>query len=348
MAATDELLDFVKQGLSRGMTREAIRDALLRAGWAKTQVEEGLLAYADVDCAVPVPRPRPYVSAREVFTHLLMFATLYVSAYTLGSLLFELIDVRFPDPATPQYWEHTTRAIRWSISLLLVSFPLTLFIAAHVARGMRRDPSKRSSRIRRQLTYVTLFIASCVLLGDAATLIYNVLGGELTTRFVLKVLVLAAIAGSAFAYWLWDIRTVDAGRAPEPWNRYAVGAAALAVTATVVAGLWVIESPSEARDSRFDQTRVSALREISRAIDVYYSRNQRVPETLFYLGDVSSADPRDPSDGQVYEYTVRGEREYELCATFSRQSTEPRADFWWHGAGRQCYPLKVRDIRPAR
>ena len=79
MAAPQELLDFVKGGLSRGMTRDSIRDVLLRAGWARTQVEEGLLAYAEVESPLPVPRPRPYVSARDVFTHLLLFATLYLT-----------------------------------------------------------------------------------------------------------------------------------------------------------------------------------------------------------------------------------------------------------------------------
>jgi hypothetical protein len=44
------------------------------------------------------------------------------------------------------------------------------------------------------------------LLGDTTTLIYNLLGGDITTRFILKVLVVAAIAGSAFTYYLLDLR----------------------------------------------------------------------------------------------------------------------------------------------
>jgi len=348
MAVTGELLEFVKDGLSRGMTREAIRDVLMRAGWARTQAEEALLAYADVESAVPVPRPRPYVSARDVFTYLLLFATLYLSAYTLGCLVFDLIDLRFPDRASPRYWVSLSSSIRWWSSLLLVSFPLLLFVAAHIARAVRLDPSKRSSRIRRQLTYVTLFITSSVLIGDATTLIYNVLGGELTTRFVLKVLVLGSIAGSAFAYWLWDVRTADAGRGPGPWNRYAVGGAVLAVTLAVAGGLSAIGSPSEARNRRFDATRVAALREISRAIDVHHAKNRRLPENLYYLASNSGADVRDPATGEIYQYSVTAERDYELCAAFSAPSESARDDFWWHGAGTQCYPLKVRDVTETR
>ena len=42
--------------------------------------------------------------------------------------------------------------------------------------------------------------------GDLITLVYNVLGGELTVRFVLKVITVAAIASTVFGYYLWDLR----------------------------------------------------------------------------------------------------------------------------------------------
>ena len=45
-------------------------------------------------------------------------------------------------------------------------------------------------------------------LDEPGRLLYrsNLLGGDLTIRFVLKVLVVAAIAGSGFAYYLLDLR----------------------------------------------------------------------------------------------------------------------------------------------
>jgi hypothetical protein len=52
------------------------------------------------------------------------------------------------------------------------------------------------------LTYLTLSVASGILIGDFITLVYYLLSGELTIRFILKVLTVAAIAGGAFAYHL--------------------------------------------------------------------------------------------------------------------------------------------------
>ena len=75
------------------------------------------------------------------------------------------------------------------------------------------DPTKRMSPVRRWLTYLTLFIAASVLIGDVTTLVYSLLGGELTTRFVLKVLVVAAIAGTVFWFYVSDLRVDEQGAA---------------------------------------------------------------------------------------------------------------------------------------
>ena len=56
------------------------------------------------------------------------------------------------------------------------------------------------------MTYLTLFIAAAVLVGDVTSLVYSLLGGELTTRFVLKVSTIAVIAGAVFGYYLRDLR----------------------------------------------------------------------------------------------------------------------------------------------
>jgi hypothetical protein len=211
MATADELITFVKDALGRGIGRAEVEQVLRRAGWSAEQVAGAMTAFADIDFAVPVPRPRPYVSARDAFMYVVMFTTLYTSAWSLGSLVFEFIDRAFPDPAMQRNAEFSLAAIRWNLSSLVVAFPVFVYVGSLVARSIRRDPTKRASKIRRNLTYVTLFVASCTLLGDVTTLIYNLLGGELTVRFILKALTVALIAGAAFAYYLIGLRHDEEG-----------------------------------------------------------------------------------------------------------------------------------------
>ena len=75
-----------------------------------------------------------------------------------------------------------------------------------INRGLQRNPVKRLSAVRRWLTYHTLFLAVTILAGDVIALVYTLLGGELTTRFLLKVATVATIAGSVFGYYLSDLR----------------------------------------------------------------------------------------------------------------------------------------------
>src|SRR5687767_3411734 len=94
----EELVAFVKDSLTRGVARDEIRAALRSAGWRDEEVEKALRAFAEVEFPVPVPRPQPYLSARETFFYLLQFAALYTSAFNLGRLAFLLIERAFPDP----------------------------------------------------------------------------------------------------------------------------------------------------------------------------------------------------------------------------------------------------------
>jgi len=208
MAAGDELVDFVRDALGRGASRGQIEEALRKGGWTADQIRGALAAFVDLDFPVPVPRARPYLSAREAFMYLVLFGTLYTSAYYLGSLIFDIINLTFPDPAqeAEQYVTYTQQSMRWSISSLIVAFPVFLYLSWLTEREVRRDPVKRASKVRRWLTYLTLFASACALIGDVTTLVYNALGGELTIRFLLKIVTVALIAGTAFIYYLRDLR----------------------------------------------------------------------------------------------------------------------------------------------
>jgi hypothetical protein len=206
VAIREELLDFVRESLLRGVPRPRVQAVLRQAGWPAEEVEKALRAFADVEFPIPVPRPRPYLSARETFFHLLQFAALYWSAWHVGQLLFLFIDRAFPDPAVSQLGDYASDQIRWSVSSLVIAFPIFLLVTRSLARAAARDVEKRSSKVRKWLTYMTLFVAATVLAGDLVTVLYNFLGGELTARFLLKAAAVAFIAGSVFGYFLWDLR----------------------------------------------------------------------------------------------------------------------------------------------
>ena len=202
-----ELQAFVREALLKGLDRKDIDGAMKNAGWEEAERQEALTAFAEEAFPVPVPRRRPYLSAREAFMYLFLFMTLYLSAFHLGSLLFAIINRAFPDALNASYYGASLMTeIRLSVSTLLVAFPVFVWISSILRRALVRHPENRDSKIRKWLTYLTLFGSSGVIISDVISLVYHLLGGELTTRFVLKTAVVLLIAGLIFGYYLWDLR----------------------------------------------------------------------------------------------------------------------------------------------
>ena len=201
-----DLRDFVKESLAKGLPRDKIRQALESANWPTDEVDRALGHFAETDFPVPVPKRRPYLSAQEAFLYLLVFLTLYVSAIELGQLAFTVIERWFPDRLNRNEQAYIPARIAVPLASVIVAFPFYLWFTGILVRRLRRNPELRASKIRKWLTYLTLFVASATILTDLITLLTRLLEGELTTRFVLKVLVVLVIAGLVFIYYLSDLR----------------------------------------------------------------------------------------------------------------------------------------------
>lgn len=204
-SGTQELELFVKEAL-RHAPRAEVEHIALAAGWSGEQVRNALAGFAELDFAIPVPRPRPSLSAREAFLYLLLFSILYFWTFNLGSLLFDFIDLLFPRDVGAVMTSGQANDIRWAVASLIISFPAFCLLAWQIGREISANPVKRASPVRRWLTYLTLFVAASIVIGDLTTLVYNLLGGEATTPFLLKVLVVGVISGTGFGYYLLDLR----------------------------------------------------------------------------------------------------------------------------------------------
>lgn len=209
----EPLYSFVKDALSTGRSRESIKQVLGQAGWESAEIDEALGAFASVDYPLPVPRPTAYTSARESFLYLIMFMTLGISAGSVGTIAFQLINKWLPDPLAYQYdygrAQYASELMRDATSALIIALPIFLWITSILAKTVRKNPERRLSRPKIVITYLTLFIASAFVIGALITLVNHALGGELTTRFTLKTLTVIAIAGSIFWHYLADVRSAE-------------------------------------------------------------------------------------------------------------------------------------------
>lgn len=130
--------------------------------------------------------------------------------------------------------------------------------------------------------------------------------------------------------------------------------AAVLFVVLVVTGVWLAGSPVDARAKRFDEVRVQDLNAISNAVNNFYDRTEKMPETMAALDEYNqkafnqTLNLRDPESGVLYEYRVVNDtaREFELCAQFNAEKrTDQRIynpsglnnSIWDHAAGRDCF-----------
>ena len=309
-----------------------------------------------------MPENNKNLGPRDVFIQILAIITLYFSAFNFGVILFQILNIYWPDLIVDQYYLATgfRTVIRWAVATTVIVFPVYVWLTAFLERELAKFPEKRELRTRKWLTYFTLFAAAGVIMGDLVTLIYNFLEGELTVRFVLKILVVLFVAAAVFRYYLWNLRPeMAAGRQRLKtifsWVVVAV------VTLTVLGGFWVAGLPQSQRLRRIDERRVSDLQNIQSQIIYFWQQKDKLPDDLGQLKDSLSGyqAPVDPVTGQVYQYSPLDKLRFQLCADFSTRSDDPAfgvpptpksvpyppganfQDNWAHSFGHVCFERKI-------
>ena len=299
----------------------------------------------------------PKSTAKDVFSQLLAIITLYAAVIAFIALWFQYINVKFPD-VLQYYFAGSLNIIRTSMAVLIVIWPVCVGISWFIERERRQESEKREVGIRKWLLYLTLFGTAITIIIDLVTLVNYFLNGEITPRFLLKVLVVLITAAAVFGYYLWDLRRhTTTSRIPK--NSAIVGT--LVIVASIVIGFFLVGLPGDQRNVRLDEQRVQDLSMIQAEITNYYQQTGLLPESIDELTTRTTGFviPVDPVTHAAYAYQVVNPdvdvkpagslQSFELCATFAAKSipdvyTHVYGQTWDHDAGYACF---TRNVSPS-
>ncbi len=133
------------------------------------------------------------------------------------------------------------------------------------------------------------------------------------------------------------------------------------IAIAIVAGFFLVGSPSDERARRFDDQRVSDLQSIQGQIIYYWQNKGKLPAIFDDLKDPISGfvAAKDPETGAEYGYNVKGVLAFSLCANFNQPSTQQgqkvasvpapmaypypggNASNWDHPAGQYCFDRTI-------
>ena len=360
----NELSDYLRGRLRAGIGRAQIRDELMAVGWTDGEADQ---AYRDalVAIGVPVPDrvaappPARQSSVVDVAVNVFSLILLGLVAFGLGGLYFGVIDKAIPDVLGRRLWS-ADRSIHHAIASLAVAFPAYGIAMRLWFRRFRANEDRSESGLTKWLTYIVLLIASVTVVGDLITVLYMLLQGELTLRFVLKALVLLVVAGLVFGFYALERRQVQYRKTVAPRVFRGFGwLVAVLIAAGIVLGFLYGGSPEQARQHAFDRDRAMRLGGVTSCIERYARNMGQLPGSLEALSSSAAyascaSSTLDPETRQTFAYRVvtpeRMQRqarvgEFELCGNFALPSGDPDSDArlygaagrWApHGAGRTC------------
>lgn len=372
---TTSIASYVEGRVRAGLSKTEIREELIAVGWSE---EEADAAYRDglVALGIPVPSEgnRPSLAKRastvDVVINFFSFIVLAISATALGTLYFQVINKFFPDPLAAMAgrgdWAITS-SIHYAIASLIIGFPLYYGAMRIWFRKFREDEGRIESRLSRWLTYIVLLVTSVTILGDLIAVLFKLLQGEMSARFLLKALTILIIAAVIFGFYYLERRKIQYRRnIPRRTFQNFAGAVSGMVVIGIALGFYAAGSPDTARKRAFDMERARHLSTLSSCIERYANDLGGLPDSLDQLRRSSkygycASSMRDPETSGEYEYRIvtssrmQGPArvaEFELCASFALASSGTDGEFGpysargrvWdeHDAGRSCDIVTVQ------
>jgi membrane protein YqaA with SNARE-associated domain len=204
---SETLHAFIDASKAKGATDDFLVDLLREQGWAAKDIYAAFGRYYQSLTGLPVPVRAGGAgeAARDAFLYLLAFSTLATWTIALGSLVFTYIDRWLPDPLVRRGYEGLYQ-VSSQMACIIVGFPIYLLVMRFILREVETRPEKLESGIRKWLTYIALLIAAGTVIGDLITFLTFFLQGDLTARFLLKVVTVVVIAGGVFGYYLESLK----------------------------------------------------------------------------------------------------------------------------------------------
>ena len=308
---------------------------------------------------------KPKITAKDFFLWAGVLVSFYWTVIAYTFLVFDYINYTFPNQLAYYPADPYQSGISYEMASVIVLLPVYVLLMYLIRKGSDIDPSRNEIWVRRWAIILTLFLAGVAMVGDLITLLTTFLSGEeLTTAFLLKVLVIILVATGVFMHFFADLKNYwDTNPSRRLYVR--IGVAVLAVV-TIISGFVIVGTPAQARLARFDAQKVSDLQNIQSQVVYYWQAKQKLPGKITDLNNSLNYGPVpvDPQSGEPYIYQPGEGLSFKLCATFNAESRgsrnvyyESRAmvpvpasgkgmmqDNWQHDAGQVCFE---RIIDPA-
>ena len=142
-----------------------------------------------------------------------LLITLITSVVSLLNLIFGALDKKFPDVLNANYqygyMSYDYESIRGALATLIIFFPVFLVVAYFWKKFTKGEMGSIDSLIKKWVIYIIIFLSALVLAIDLVILVRYFISGEITNRFIFKIVSAFVVAALVMKYYYVS----------EIWNR---------------------------------------------------------------------------------------------------------------------------------
>ncbi len=211
----DQIHTYIEEVRKKGKSDDEIKSTLIAAGWQKNTVEAAFHSPADILPPPPAPPKNStnatggLTSAWDAFEHVLLFISLYVLATSIGLILHYFVDKWVPGVRLTSYvdygdWQATL--FRGYMAALIVSLPLFTFFFLNITSRTNANIAIRGLHARKVLIYITLVGTFIIMIASIIRVVFNMLNGNLSSNFILHLIVTLTVSGVIFIYYLNQVK----------------------------------------------------------------------------------------------------------------------------------------------
>lgn len=298
-------------------------------------------------------------SAKYAFFYLLSLVSLVFMSISVGIIVFQIINKEIVDIINDYIINYNDGAMKFAISAIIVSTPIYYLTSRQIYKNLFKGDLDKDAGVRKWLTYFILLVSIVVMIGFLIATINSFLGGDLTTKFILKTLTALIISGTVFSFYLYDIRREEVQGKKDKIIKLYAWISLVVVFVVFVLAWFFVDSPAATRNKKIDREITNDLYEINAAVIDYYTLNDTMPADLNVLINNSEGyrlreqAVQQPNGNQYYDYEVTADDEYKVCATFLTSNLEDNTDMYYdvnyrHDAGYQCFSQKVNSMADSK
>lgn len=251
------------------------------------------------------------LTPREFGLELGIFVSLFTSIVALVNIAFAAIDKKFPDilATDNNYYNYTgpmSEDIRIAVAVIVVAFPVYLFLVWMRARTLKNNPVRASIPAMKYQNYITIFFSIVFIIGTLISVVYSYIGGEISSANGLKALLVIILSIALFFYYYISLKR-DYSKSSSLSTALIV-LSLIAVFGSVFYSVSVLGSPAEVRKMRIDDKRLTDLYSIQQQILTYWQQKKTLPtSTQAFTADGFGGGmiiPKDPVSKEPYAYKI--------------------------------------------